>query len=681
MIKSMEGLTVAYDNSVRDADGTLIQFLYGEDGLDVAKQRNLREFKFAAENASALIRELNITPEIKKIYGDEAGEYNVKTLKKVKKAASSGKQVPDPALSIWNPGVHPGSTSEKFLSAFRHFCESDADGVLKPRKDKKSKAEEDKDDRRITKKGLETLLNIKYLRSVVDPGEAVGVIAGQSVGEPSTQMTLNTFHLAGHAAKNVTLGMPRLREIVMTASRDIMTPAMTVYLNPEISEDVGRKLAKTLNTLSLAEVVDKVSLHEKVEKGVAYNHARRYHVRLDFFPGKEYEEEYCTTASDVLDAVGRRLLPRFQASLKKMMKRSTDSMPEIGKPAGRIEEYRGRPQPGGKGGSEDDSEDDGEDDGEDDDATTAKEKQNRKQAVSYPEPDEDEEAIAARARKEDGVDTDSDDEVFADDEAPNRATITLVKGAAEEGQHKPASQSSRIGKMSPEELARKVKEIQGNDSLADFKFASSGNSCTFTLEYPSKTHKILALPILEKCLRKTIIQATPNLTSCFYEKELRYRDPATGAETKMPGLLISGINLLAIHDLQEFINPNLILTNSIHAMLTTYGVEAARATIIAELDAVFAGHGISVDNRHLNLIADYMTRAGGYRAFNRTGMRDGTSPLAKMSFETTVSFLKDTVLEGGRDELRNPSARLVVGRLSGVGTGSFDVLVPVKDRV
>ena len=48
---------------------------------------------------------------------------------------------------------------------------------------------------------------IKYLKSTVDPGEAVGTLAAQGLGEPSTQMTLNTFHLAGHGGANVTLGM------------------------------------------------------------------------------------------------------------------------------------------------------------------------------------------------------------------------------------------------------------------------------------------------------------------------------------------------------------------------------------------------------------------------------------------------------------------------------------------
>jgi hypothetical protein len=61
-------------------------------------------------------------------------------------------------------------------------------------------------------------MQLKFMSALAAPGEAVGVIAAQSVGEPSTQMTLNTFHMAGRGEANVTLGIPRLREILMTAA-------------------------------------------------------------------------------------------------------------------------------------------------------------------------------------------------------------------------------------------------------------------------------------------------------------------------------------------------------------------------------------------------------------------------------------------------------------------------------
>ena len=67
----------------------------------------------------------------------------------------------------------------------------------------------------------------------------VGVVAAQSIGEPATQMTLNTFHYAGVSSKNVTLGVPRLKEILNVA-KNIKTPAMTVFLDPEVASDIEK---------------------------------------------------------------------------------------------------------------------------------------------------------------------------------------------------------------------------------------------------------------------------------------------------------------------------------------------------------------------------------------------------------------------------------------------------------
>lgn len=70
---------------------------------------------------------------------------------------------------------------------------------------------------------LRHLLHLKWQRALCDPGEAVGLLAAQSIGEPSTQMTLNTFHFAGRGEMNVTLGIPRsvdeyVRNLVMILS-------------------------------------------------------------------------------------------------------------------------------------------------------------------------------------------------------------------------------------------------------------------------------------------------------------------------------------------------------------------------------------------------------------------------------------------------------------------------------
>ena len=85
---------------------------------------------------------------------------------------------------------------------------------------------------------LERVLK-EYLSTRIEACEAVGVIAAQSIGEPGTQMTMRTFHYAGVAEINVTLGLPRLIEI-MDARKEPSTPTMTVYLEPEYSKDRDR---------------------------------------------------------------------------------------------------------------------------------------------------------------------------------------------------------------------------------------------------------------------------------------------------------------------------------------------------------------------------------------------------------------------------------------------------------
>ena len=67
------------------------------------------------------------------------------------------------------------------------------------------------------------------MQAIAFAGESIGTVAAQSIGEPTTQMTLNTFHFAGVSAKNVTLGVPRLTEII-NISKNIKTPSLTVYL-------------------------------------------------------------------------------------------------------------------------------------------------------------------------------------------------------------------------------------------------------------------------------------------------------------------------------------------------------------------------------------------------------------------------------------------------------------------
>jgi len=117
LIKGMEGLKVEYDTSVRDSDGSMVQFLYGEDGLDITKQKHLTDFKFLAENHIAIVAQLNVKEEFHKIASEEASEWQKHAMKKYRKTGRL--DVMDPVLAHFNPGSSIGSTSEKFAFALK----------------------------------------------------------------------------------------------------------------------------------------------------------------------------------------------------------------------------------------------------------------------------------------------------------------------------------------------------------------------------------------------------------------------------------------------------------------------------------------------------------------------------------------------------------------------------------
>ena len=117
LIKGMEGLRVEYDTSVRDSDGSIIQFLYGEDGLDVTKTKHLTDYTFLAQNYLSLVAQLHIPEEYGKISNDEAKNWQKTAMKKIRKTGNIDAM--DPVLSVFNPGSVWGSTSELFASTLK----------------------------------------------------------------------------------------------------------------------------------------------------------------------------------------------------------------------------------------------------------------------------------------------------------------------------------------------------------------------------------------------------------------------------------------------------------------------------------------------------------------------------------------------------------------------------------
>lgn len=96
----------------------------------------------------------------------------------------------------------------------------------------------------------------------------------------------------------------------------------------------------------------------------------------------------------------------------------------------------------------------------------------------------------------------------------------------------------------------------------------------------------------------------------------------------------------------EILDLHRLYSNDIYAISQTYGIEAANRVIVREVKDVFRMYGITVDTRHLSLIADYMTYDGRFQPLSRKGMEVSASPLQQMTFESSLSFLIQATLQG-----------------------------------
>lgn len=207
LINALEHMKIEYDQTVRDPHGNIIQFVYGEDGIDPAKSDHGE-----AVNISRLIEGESLVDEGKKANEKEVLEIVNKHSKTL------------------NPKLR-----EKLLLSLNESKIS-KDGANK-----------------VVKKTLD-LIN----RAMVEPGEAVGVVTAQSIGEPGTQMTLRTFHFAGVKERNVTLGLPRLIELV-DARKKPVTPTMDVYLDEEhrVSREKALNVARDIIFTKVADLIER----------------------------------------------------------------------------------------------------------------------------------------------------------------------------------------------------------------------------------------------------------------------------------------------------------------------------------------------------------------------------------------------------------------------------------------
>lgn len=301
LIKGMEDLKVEYDMTVRNSKGKIVQFAYGDDSMETTKveaqvipfvSKSIDDIvaHFAVNESAVFTREAAVKMRKTK---QKYNEWALKTCHSMSKV--SGKIVrrvfgtrdnkvvhlPVSFSYIINNVIGQLSINENSLVDIAPFEAVELIDECYARLMKNKYAfptelmlsmfyyylspRELLCVKRFNRKSLNYLLDVirlTYFKSVVAPGEMVGMIAAQSLGEPATQMTLNTFHLAGVATKsNVTRGVQRLEEL-LSITREPANPSCTVYLLEDEETDQNRaiEIMHGLSHTRLRQVISNVKI-------------------------------------------------------------------------------------------------------------------------------------------------------------------------------------------------------------------------------------------------------------------------------------------------------------------------------------------------------------------------------------------------------------------------------------
>lgn len=307
LVKALEDVMVKYDGTVRNSQQHVIQFLYGEDGMSgeliedqavdtllMDNERLKQKFKFLDDEisldklASKLEKFMDKDLVEKIVYSEDFPSIRIELDREYDQIIKDRNEMRDYIFKTGDDRQHfPVNIKRIIWNAKKNFginVQSISDlhplHVLNRIKDLREKLILVKGNDLIAKeaqlnstKMFNIILNYslackrmiqverlstkafdfiigeienRFNQAIVKPGEMVGSVAAQSMGEPATQMTLNTFHFAGVSAKNVTLGVPRLKEVINVAKR-LKTPSMTIFLKKEFANN--EEYAKSLQTI------------------------------------------------------------------------------------------------------------------------------------------------------------------------------------------------------------------------------------------------------------------------------------------------------------------------------------------------------------------------------------------------------------------------------------------------
>ena len=625
LIKGLEDLMVSYDMTVRTNKGKIVEFSYGDDGIDPIKVENqpiplvsmsvqdiyahfnmpdeagkmkmLSQF-FVKNTMSRFKKEFKDTQDKCKKYTDMMIESRNNIVKNVfKYKGDIVVNCPVAFVYIINNIIGQQNINGNSivditpLEAFK-MIEENYENLEKIRCAPPTELFKTlyyfnlspKDlliVKRFNRASLTLLLDtitLMYKRAIVAPGEMVGMIAAQSIGEPTTQMTLNTFHFAGVASKsNVTRGVPRIEEI-LSLSAEPKNPSLTVYLKQEDEKDreKAQGIMYMLEHTKLQEMVSSIEIcFDPDDMNTLINQDES---TMQQYRAFETMVDECMETAVSEDTNERsKWIIRMEMNPEIMLEKNI-TMDDV----------------------------------------------NFVLKNSY------------------GDDISC---VYSDYNADKLVFRIRMNNILKQGTGKGAAKKAKVNPLDQSDQIYLLKNFQ------------------------------------EQLLQNIVIRGIKNINKVILRKIKDNVIETMGSYKKQDIWVLDtvGTNMLDVLAL-DYIDSRRTFSNNIIEVYNVFGIEAARQTIYNELAEVIEFDGTYINYHHLCMLCDRMTFTNKLISIFRHGINnDNIGPIAKASFEETPEMFLKAARHAELDTMRGVSANVMCGQEGLYGTNSFQVVLDLEE--
>jgi len=628
LIKGMEDLKIEYDMTVRNNKGRVIQFSYGEDGIDpvkvesqivplvnmgldeiyahyhmpssdpkdvvftaaftkgvisrMKKQKAENDAKckqwidFMIEEREKIIKHVFRNKNNDRVFLPVAFAHTINNVKGLQQISNNSivDITPLEAFAMIEAAykrlesMHYCAPTELFKVMYFYYL-SPKDLLMV---------------KRFNKKALTVLLEmivLKYKNSLIAPGEMVGMISAQSIGEPTTQLTLNTFHTAGSGVAmkaNVTRGVPRIEEL-LSITENPKNSSLTICLKKDEETDCERakELIAQIELTQLSELVESVSIcFDPDDLNTLIQEDRS--TMLQYYEYQRMLNECAgidVAEADPNDSSGRskwiiRMIMSREAMLDKRI-----TMDDV--------------------------------------------------------------HFAIKNSHGDDVSC-----IYADynaDKLVFRLRMNNINGK------KP--------------LKPKENPLDQSDKI------------------------YLLKAFQDQLLNNIVLRGLKNISKVTLRKLMDTLHKEDGAYVKKETWVLDtkGTNLMDVLAL-DYVDVNRTISDDIQEIRSVLGIEAAREALLSEMTGVFENDGTYINYHHLSLLCDRMTASAGMVSIFRHGINnDNIGPIAKASFEETPEMFLKAARHAELDQMRGISANVMCGQEGYYGTSSFQVMLDLPQMI